>query len=91
MTHRFLAAAAVILVPAGIVGAEPTQGSKDYSTKKICTVNTTIGTRLGNTRTCRTKSEHDAMKAEARRTVDRIQHQKPLTCDGPGVGGIRIC
>ena len=84
MTYRFLAAAAVIIIPAGIVGAEPTQGSKDYSTKKICRTNSTIGTRLGNTRTCRTKAEHEAVKAEARRTIDRIQHQRPLVCDGPG-------
>lgn len=79
-----LAAAAVVLIPAA-VGAEPDQGrSADYGTRKICTTDSTIGTRLGNTRRCRTKAERDALKAEARNTVDRMQYFKPVVCDGPG-------
>lgn len=75
-----LAALAVVLVPAA-VGAEPAQRKSDPD-RKICATDSTIGTRLGNTRRCRTKAERDAHKAEARNAVDRMQYFRPqfTTC-----------
>ena len=82
MIGRFaLAAAAVILIPAMVV-AQPQQPRKSNPERKTCEIDTTIGTRLGNTRRCRTKAERDAHKAEARNTVDRMQAFKPVVC-GP--------
>jgi hypothetical protein len=53
--------------------------------KRYCEVNLPTGSRLGAVRRCRTKSEREAAKAEARNTVDRIQAMKPTLC-GPGTG-----
>lgn len=81
LVRRLIAAAAVIVIPVSLIGAEPAPKSGDNrSTRKICEINTTTGSRLGATRVCRTKAEHDAVKAEARRVAERIQNMRPDTC-----------
>jgi hypothetical protein len=80
---RLLAAALVasLTLPAAAFAAEQPSKQQDqkYRTKKICKSETTIGSRLAGTTKCRTKAEWDAEKAEARRTVERIQDFKPQT------------
>lgn len=78
--RTFVAVVAIVAVPVTVVGAEPAPRKSESAEKKVCSTDTTIGTRLGSTRRCRTKSERDAAKAEARQTVDRIQLMKPTTC-----------
>ena len=79
---RFLTAAAmVVMVPLAVAGAsEPGTQKPPAKEKRICRTDSTLGTRLGNTRRCRTKTEDDAHKAEARNTVDRMQAFKPTLC-----------
>jgi hypothetical protein len=77
------AVAAVFLLAQGGVAAGETQtvGKKaDSNKKKICRVEADIGTRLGGRRTCRTQAEWDQVRAEARRTVERIQDFKATAC-----------
>lgn len=77
---------AVIAVPIAVRG-EPTPTSvKAPSARRICTVTPTIGSRLNNTRRCRTADEREQEKQEARRVVDRVQAYKPTTCGGPVPG-----
>jgi hypothetical protein len=72
------AAIAVIAVPIAVQGAQaPTKAPTE---KRTCTVNPTIGSRVNNVRRCRTKSEREQEKIEARRTVDRVQAMKPTVC-----------
>jgi hypothetical protein len=82
MKLAFFAAAAVIAVPFSVRVADG-QTPPPASEKCYCDVNQPTGSRLGAVRRCRTKSERDAAKQEARNTVDRIQVMKPTLC-GPG-------
>ena len=73
-----LAAAAVVAVPVAVSGQEGAPPPrKESPAKRTCESNTELGSRLNRVRTCRTKAEREAMKIEARRTVDRIQALKP--------------
>ena len=94
MLARFAATAlAVIVIPAAIVGAQPPAApdtAKKETERRTCEVSGVIGSRLGGVRRCRTKSERKAHQQEARQVVDRIQHWKPLVCDGAG-GVTRQC
>jgi hypothetical protein len=69
---------AAVAVPIAVQGAQaPTKAPTE---KRTCTVNPTIGSRVNNVRRCRTKSEREQEKIEARRTVDRVQAMKPTVC-----------
>ena len=72
---------ASLAVPAASLAAErPTkQKNENYSKKKICRSEATIGSRLAGTTKCRTQAEWDAEKEETRRTVQRIQDFKPAS------------
>jgi hypothetical protein len=65
------AAAAQTAAPA------PTQSTgangEDINARRICRVTPVIGSRLGGTRTCKTKAEWDQFAREMRTTVERIQ------------------
>jgi hypothetical protein len=75
------AAAALVVVPIAVQGQEaPT---KAPTAKRVCTVTPTIGSRVNNTRRCRTQEEREQEKMEARRTVDRVQAFKPTMCAPP--------
>lgn len=81
MKSRALAAAlAVIAMPIAINGADAQQKSSVNTQRKVCNVQTKTGSRLGGTTSCLTPAERTAMRAEARRTVDRIQAFKPTIC-----------
>ena len=76
------AAIAVITVPMAVQGAqEPAKSAP--TARRVCTVSQTIGSRLNNTRRCRSAYERDVEKQEARQVVDRVQAFKP-TCPGNG-------
>ena len=81
IVRNFIAAVAVVVIPLAVVSAqEPAPRSSKSAPKRICETNVEIGSRLNRERRCRTKAEHDEHKAEARRTVDRIQNFKATTC-----------
>jgi hypothetical protein len=71
-----VALVAVVAIPLATQGAEGQTAPKE---KRYCEVTTDIGSRLGGTRRCRTKSERAAAKAESAKTVERIQSQKNFT------------
>jgi hypothetical protein len=71
----------VIAVPIAVQG-EPAPG-KAPSTRRVCTVQSTLGTRLGNTRRCRTEDEREKEKEEGRQVVERIQSFKATMCAPP--------
>jgi hypothetical protein len=81
--RAFLAAAAVIAIPAALVSAQqPAQTKSPYLTKRVCEVTVPTGSRLGGIRRCRSAAEREQAKQEARQVVDRVQMFKP-TCAGP--------
>ena len=82
-----LAGFAIVAIP--IVAAGAQTGSivrANPPAKRVCEVRSTIGTRLGNTVSCRTKAERDEARADGRETVDRVQMRKVLMCGVPGAG-----
>ena len=70
--------------------AQAAPGGTPASERRICRVTPTIGTRLGGTRTCRTKAEWDAADRENREAVNRYQ-RTPSACmmgpNDPRLGG----
>lgn len=79
-----LTALALVAIPiAAFAASEPAAKSNDYYTKKVCETVKPTGSRLGGTRRCRTQAELDAVAAEARRTVERVQSMKPVMCIPP--------
>jgi hypothetical protein len=74
-----LALVASLVLPAAAFASGPPASQLDqkYRTKKICRSENVIGSRLAGATKCRTQAEWDAEKAEARRTVERIQDFKP--------------
>ena len=72
---------AVVVAPIGVQGAQapPTAPAE----KRTCTVQPTLGSRVNNTRRCRTRSEREQERIEARRTVERVQALKPVMCIPP--------
>ncbi|HTU10019.1 MAG TPA: hypothetical protein VMG08_03890 [Allosphingosinicella sp.] len=81
------AAIAVIAVPMAVQGAPaPTKAAP--STKRICTITPTIGSRVNNTRRCRTEAEREEAKQEARNVTDRVQLFRPCNSNAAfGQGG----
>lgn len=76
------AALVVVALPLAVQGA-PVADKSAPSTRRLCTVTPTIGSRVNNTRTCRTREEREQEKQEARRVVDRVQAFKPTMCAPP--------
>jgi hypothetical protein len=88
-TLKTVAAAALLLAHSAAIAAAPspegppirlTGAKADPNKKKICRSEADIGTRLGGKTICRTAGEWAAVRAEARRTVERIQDFKPSIC-----------
>jgi len=76
--RTLVAAIAIIAVPIAVNGARPAGKVRNDATKRICTVQVTIGTRLGRTRVCRTRAERDQMRNEGRDVIERVQNRKAL-------------
>jgi hypothetical protein len=77
MSYRLLAATlAVIAVPIAAVGQQPAAEPSAKPEKRSCETTHEIGSRLALVRRCRSRSERDAHKQEARQTVDRVQALK---------------
>ena len=86
MTLRALAAATLLATSfaAAAQPAVPAPGhDPDASTRKICRVTPANGSRLGGTRTCRTRAEWAEYQREARLTTDHIQRVSPPGMMGP--------
>lgn len=81
MSIRLLvAAAAVIVVPMAVVGqptTAPTAKRKQPPERRFCVVDNDPSNRLRRVSRCYTKVEYDAMRADSRRTIDRIQTMRP--------------
>jgi hypothetical protein len=70
------------------LSAQPAQDRDPAaSTRRICRVTPTIGSRLGGTRTCRTKAEWDAADRENRDAVGRYQRTTSACMMGPNEPG----
>jgi hypothetical protein len=72
----------LVVLPMTVQGAQEAAKSAP-SARRICTVTPTIGSRVNNTRTCRTREERAQEKQEARQIVDRVQAFKPTMCAPP--------
>jgi hypothetical protein len=81
LTFVAIAVAAVIAMPIAVQG-EPAP-SKAPSARRVCTVQSTLGTRLGNTRRCRTEEEREKEQQEGRQVAERIQAFRPTMCAPP--------
>ena len=87
LLRALLAGFAVVALPIVAADAQTRSIVRDNPPpKRICEVRSTIGTRLGNTVSCRTKAERDEARADGRETVDRVQMRKVLMCGVPGAG-----
>lgn len=72
------AAIAVVAIPIAVHGAQvPTSAPAE---KRVCTVTQTLGSRVNNTRRCRTRAEREQEKQEARQHVDKAQAMKATIC-----------
>ena len=74
-----VAAVAVVAVPVTLYAQAPAplfEVAPRKSERRICEITSEVGSRLGRTRRCYSKSEHDAMKAESREVADRVQAMK---------------
>ena len=81
LTAALVAAAAI---PAAAQTAAPAPGTDtDINSRRICRVTPRIGSRLGGTRTCRTKAEWDAADRENRDAVNRYQRTTSFCMMGP--------
>ncbi|MBV9882633.1 MAG: hypothetical protein JO276_06455 [Sphingomonadaceae bacterium] len=85
LTAAVLAAAPIVLpVAANAQSSAATRSStEDINSRRICRVTPTIGSRLGGTRTCRTKAEWDAADRENRDAVNRYQRTTSACMMGP--------
>lgn len=79
MIRAFLGVMATIAIPMAVVGAAEPDSKADYSTKRVCEVDTPTGSRLGGVRRCRTAAEREEAKAEDRDVLDRIQSRKAFS------------
>jgi hypothetical protein len=90
--QAFILAAVAGLVMAAAPTSESTAPdaaarASAYSTKKICREEVDLGTRLGGKRICRTKAEWDAIRAESRRTTEKVQSSTSACLRGGMCGG----
>jgi hypothetical protein len=81
MSIRLLVAvAAVIAVPVAVMGQSSTTATakrKQPPERRFCVIDNDPGNRLRRISRCYTKAEHDTMKADSRRAIDRIQTMRP--------------
>ena len=103
MTMRALAAASLLAATSFAAAAQtaapavPAPGhDPQASTRKICRVSPANGSRLGGTRTCRTREEWAQAQREARMTTEHIQRVSPPCMMGPndprlGAGPHLVC
>jgi hypothetical protein len=78
---RLLATAALTFALPATAAAEPRRSRpEDYGSKKICRVVPTTGSRLGQSRICRTRAEWADMKAQSRQVLDRLQSGGNPSC-----------
>lgn len=77
-----IAILAAVAAPIAVQGAQA-PATAPAAEKRTCSVAPTIGSRVNNVRRCRTKSEREQEKIEARRTVERVQSYKPVVCRPP--------
>ena len=96
MTVRALASATFLAAASVAAQAQPAAptpastaatGPEDVNSRRICRVTPTIGSRLGGTRTCKTRAEWDEYAREMRTTVQRIQGQGAGCMMGPNQPG----
>jgi hypothetical protein len=78
LVRTLIAAAAVVAIPIAVVGRQPPRKGRDNSTRKICEIRGTTGSRLGTVRVCRTKAQWDEIKADERAIIERVQNRKVL-------------
>ena len=92
MTMRAFAAAALLAAASFAAAAQPASPAApapapgqaaDASTHKICRVSPANGSRLGGTRTCRTREEWAQAQREARSSAERIQRGTAGCLMGP--------
>ena len=83
IVRALLSLAAVVAVPIAVQGTEGPRRTVTDKAKRTCEVDLPTGSRLGGVRRCRSAEERAAHRAEARRTVDRIQAMKPVLCAPP--------
>jgi len=89
-TAMFAAASFAAAQPGAIATSPASGGSapaSEATTRSICRVTPTIGSRLGGTRTCRTKAEWDAADRENRDAVNRYQRTTSACMMGPNEPG----
>jgi hypothetical protein len=72
----FLAAFAVVAIPAAVVAQHEAQPRKQAPERRICEAYTDINSRLSGRRRCQTRAERDALRQETRQVIDRIQTLK---------------
>jgi hypothetical protein len=84
LTAAVLAAAPIVApVAAHAQAAGASSSTEDINSRRICRVTPTVGSRLGGTRTCRTKAEWDAADRESRDAVNRYQRTTSACMMGP--------
>ena len=88
MTMRALAVAALLAATSFAAAAQPASPAtpaqdSQASTRKICRVSPANGSRLGGTRTCRTREEWAQAQREARMSAERIQRSTAGCLMGP--------
>jgi hypothetical protein len=78
--RALLAGVAIVAIPIVAASAQTHSivRSNPPPARRTCDVRTTIGTRLGNTVTCRTKEEREQLKKDGRETVERVQMRRVL-------------
>ena len=77
MSIRLLAAAlAVVAVPVAVLAQQPAPQTKQKVERRYCEADNDPAGRLRNVRRCYTKAERDAMRREARQTIERIQNMR---------------
>ena len=91
MTMRALVIAS-LLATAAAAAAQTSVGPSsvrdpDYATRKICRVSPANGSRLGGTRTCRTRAQWDEFARDSRNIVEHIQRVSPPCLMGPNAPG----
>ena len=85
MIGRIFVAAALLAASASIPAQAQQARSKgsDYSTKKICKLESRNGSRLGGKRTCKSQAEWDQIARESRLTAENIQRGPQPCLMGP--------
>jgi hypothetical protein len=78
LVRSLIAAAAVVAIPIAVVGQQPPRKARDDSSRKICEIRGTTGSRLGTVRVCRTKAQWDEVRADERAVIERVQNRKVL-------------